>query len=257
MRKMMLTIRRIVVLLSILIGLQACSSSGGINSAGAPAAGGIGTPGVSPDPRSAPSGDLVPAIVGIPSDPGPATAYRIGPHDLLKIEVFQVAELSSEERVNDAGFISMPLIGDVKVGGLTPDEAESLIERLLGQSYLQNPQVDVFVTEYASQDVTVTGNVKSPGVYPLKGKTTLLQAIALAGGFDTVAKEEEVVVFRQQEGGSVNAYVVDVEAIQEGKLTDPVLVGEDRVVVPQSGQKVFQRGVGRVLWGWVMRAPVY
>jgi len=210
-------------------------------------------PGASPT-GSASKGDFVPAVVGIPTDPGTAKAYRIGPHDLLKIEVFQVEELSTEERVNDRGNITIPLIGDVQVAGLAPDEAEDAIERVLGQSYLQDPQVNVFVAEYASQDVTVTGSVEKPGVYPLTGRTTLLQAIALAGGFNPVANDEEVLVFRQQDGGTANAYVVNVEAIQEGKLTDPVLAGDDRVVVPKSGAQVFLKGLGSVVRGWAVRA---
>lgn len=255
----MLSILRFCALSLILLGCQACSTTGGTISddSGSPDAL-AASPAESAAGKSVPKGDMVPAVVGIPTDPGTAQTYRIGPHDLLKIEVFQVEELSSEERVNDTGFVTMPLIGTLKVGGLTPGEAEDAIERVLGQTYLQDPQVNVFVSEYASQDVTVTGSVNKPGVYPLTGRTTLLQAIALAGGFNEVAKEEEVVVFREQQGGgSVKAYVVNVEAIQEGQLSDPVIVGDDRVVVPKSGTDVFLKGVGAVLKGWVIRAPVY
>lgn len=198
---------------------------------------------------------MVPAVVGIPTDPGTAKTLRIGPHDLLRIEVFQVEELSSQERVNDRGFVTLPLIGEIHVGGLTPGDAEDNIEAVLGQNYLQNPQVNVFIAEYASQDVTVTGSVNKPGVYPMTGRTTLLQAIALAGGFGEVANEEEVIVFRRGEKESSKAYVVDVEAIQQGKLADPVLVADDRVVVPKSGTEVFLQGAGKVLTGWVMRVP--
>ena len=212
------------------------------------------TPG---DPKSELKGDFVPAVVGIPSDPGPERAYRIGPYDLLKIQVFQAAELSSDVRVDDAGLVIMPLIGAVKVGGLTPAEAEQDIANKLGQSYLQNPQVRIFVSEYASQKVTVIGQVKKPGVFPVAGRTTLMQAIALAGGLDDVAKKEEIVVFRKQPSGSVNAYVVDMESIEEGKLTDPVIVGDDRVVVPKSGTAVLTKAIGNILSGWVIRAPVY
>ncbi len=252
------TILRLSIPLLFLIGCQACSTPGGGTSGGSdsPAAS-AGQSARPADTQALPKGDLVPAVVGIPSDPGPAKTYRIGPQDLLKIEVFQVEEMSSEERVNDGGFVAMALIGDVQVGGLTPGEAEDVIEGVLGKNYLQDPQVNIFVSEYASQDVTVTGNVKKPGVYPLTGRTTLVQAIALAGGFDGVANEEEVIVFRQQSGGTVSAYVVNVEAIQKGELTDPVIVGDDRVVVPKSGTAVFLRGLGDVLRGWVLRAPIY
>jgi len=199
---------------------------------------------------------VVPAIVGLPPNPGDSATYRIGPHDLLKIEVFEVEELSSEERVSEDGAVVMPLIGSVPVGGLTPREAEQKIADILGRSYLQDPQVNIFVTEYASQDVTVAGAVKQPGVFPIKGRTTLLQAVVMAGGLDELANEEEVIVFRGQGTPSAKAYVVNLEQVQEGSSPDPVLVGDDRVVVPQSGSAVFFKGTADFLRGFV-RIPVF
>lgn len=246
---------RFVLSLSVALGIQACTATGGPSTlAPQPEDSTAVTSGAS---ASELKGQLVPAIVGIPPDPGSERTYRIGPFDLLKIEVFQVPELSSEERVNEDGLVVMSLIGPVKVGGLTPDQAEQLIADKLGQDNLQNPQVDIFVSEYASQKVAVTGNVNKPGVFPVTGRTTLLEAIALAEGFDEVANKDEVVLFRRQPAGGVKAYVVDVEAVEEGKLADPIVVGDDRVVVPKSGMAVFARGVGRVLQGWVIRAPIY
>ncbi|MGE5154555.1 MAG: polysaccharide biosynthesis/export family protein [Bdellovibrio bacteriovorus] len=242
--------------LLLLTGLQGCATSSKPPTL-------VAQPAPDPVTAAAPGsqaelkGDLVPAVIGIPADPGPERTYRIGPYDLLKIEVFQVQELSRQERVNDEGFVTLPLIGPVQVAGLTPREAEQAIAAKLGEEYLQNPQVNIFVAEYASQKVTVTGRVKKPGVFPVAGKTTLMQAIALAGGLDDVAKKEEVVVFRRQPAGDVSAYVVDLAAIEEGKLTDPVIVGDDRIVVPKSGAAVFSRALGNILQGWVIRAPVY
>ncbi|NJN47782.1 MAG: polysaccharide export protein, partial [Candidatus Competibacteraceae bacterium] len=142
-----------------------------------------------------------------PTDESAAT-YRIGSQDLLQIEVFRVEDLSTQERVNEEGFVSMPLIGAVQVGGLTPPEAERQIgERL--RRYVRDPQVNLFVTEYASQDVTVAGAVKESGVFPLKGHTTLLQAIAQAGGISELANDEEVVIFRTLSTGGTQAYVVN------------------------------------------------
>jgi len=90
------------------------------------------------------------------------------------------------------------MIGSVSIGGLTPQEAEQKIAAILRQTYLQDPQVNVFISEYASQDVTVGGAVRRPGVFPITGRTTLLQAIALARGLDSLANEDEVVIFRGQ-----------------------------------------------------------
>jgi polysaccharide export outer membrane protein len=242
-------LRRLRLLLLPLIALtiQACTSTGGSSSpdAAAPTAAGIGTGSVgsAAPPAAAGSGSVVPAIAGVPPSRALDTTYRIGPDDLLKIEVFEVEELSSEERVSEDGFIVMPLIGGVRLGGLTPREAEREIAQALGRNYLQNPQVNVFVSEYASQDVTVTGSVKQPGVYPIKGRTTLLQAIAMAGGIDKLAREEEVVIFRDQGTSNAKAYVVDLEKIHEGTLVDPVLVADDRIVVPESGTAAFFEGL--------------
>ncbi|WP_176722441.1 polysaccharide biosynthesis/export family protein [Candidatus Thiosymbion oneisti] len=196
-------------------------------------------------------GQMVPAVVGLPPSPGNDAIYRIGPHDLLEIAVFNVDELSSEERVNEDGSIIMPLIGSVSVGGLTLREAEQRLADILGRTYLQDPQVNIFVSEYASQDVTVVGAVREPGVFPLRGRTTLLQVIALAGGVNELANEDEVVIFRGQGTPHAQAYVVSLDKIQDGNLPDPVLVGDDRVVVPKSGTVVFFKGIRDTLRGFV------
>ena len=201
-------------------------------------------------------GDTIPAVQGLPPDPGDGATYRISPSDVLKIQVFQVEELSSEERVSEEGQIVMPLIGPVKVAGLTPKEAEAQIAAILGRDYLQDPQVDIYVKESSTQQVTVMGSVKKPGVFPIAGRTTLLQAIALAEGADPLAKEGEVIVFRSGPSGDVVAYVVDLTAIKKGKSRDPVLVGDDRVVVPQSGTAVFLKGLTDSLRGFV-HVPLY
>ena len=195
--------------------------------------------------------DLIPAVVGLPPNPTASTEYRIGTGDLLLIEVFQAEELSSKERVDDGGNVVLPLIGRVRVGGLTREQAEALIAAELGRDYLQNPQINIFVEEYASQSVTVTGAVKRPGVFPITGPTTLVQALALAEGLTAVAEEESVILFRRTEDGRSQAYVIDVERILEGTMTDPLVVGNDRVVVPESGAEVFVKGLADTLRGFV------
>ena len=100
-------------------------------------------------------------------------AYLIGPRDLLHIKVFEVEELSAKARVNRSGFITLPLIGSIKVSGRNITEVERIIGEHLAMDYLQDPHVAVFIEEYASQKVTVEGYVKSPGVFPMEGRTTL------------------------------------------------------------------------------------
>ena len=110
--------------------------------------------------------------------------YRIGPFDVLDISVFQVPELTKSVQVADSGTINLPLVGEVHVAGRTPQQLEHDLTARLGAEYLQNPQVTVVVKEYNSQNVTISGAVKKPGVYPIRGRTTLLQMVALAGDLD-------------------------------------------------------------------------
>ena len=135
--------------------------------------------------------------------------------------------------------------------GLTTEEAEDLLSELYGQEYLQDAQVNIDISDYASQQVTLLGAVEDPGVYPLKGRTTLLQAIALAGGTERLADENEVVVFRALETGEVIGYIVNLEDILAGAKPDPEVIGNDRIVVPESGSKSFVKGITDTLRGFV------
>jgi polysaccharide export outer membrane protein len=172
--------------------------------------------------------------------PDAAADYRLGPQDLLEISVLGVPELARSVRVNSNGQISMPLIGGVQAGGLTIPELEQSIADKMRESYLQNPQVSVFVREFTSQRVTLEGAVKNPGIFPITGRTTLLQAIALAGGLDPLADARGVVVFRQVEGKKMAA-AFDIDGIQAGKAEDPQVFGSDLIVVEQSGSKTAWR----------------
>jgi polysaccharide export outer membrane protein len=162
--------------------------------------------------------------------------YRVGAQDLLEITVFGVPDLNRAVRVNSNGQISLPLIGGIKAGGRTIPELENAIAASLEETYLQNPQVTVFVKEYTSQRITMQGSFKKPGIYSLTGKTTLLQSVAIAGGFDDLAQPESVIVFRQVKGKKMAA-VFDVRAISTGAAEDPQVYGDDIVVVPNSTRK--------------------
>lgn len=177
--------------------------------------------------------------------------YQIGAHDLLEISVFQVADLSRTVRVNSRGLISLPLIGAVQAGGLTAHELETSIAKKLAEGLLQDPQVSIFIKEYVSQRVVVEGSVQKAGVYPLTGRTTLLQVIAMASGFDPLANENEVKIFRQTPGGSREAAVYDLEAIRAGHVEDPLIKGNDLVVVEKSGGRSFVKGVTDTLRGFI------
>lgn len=166
-----------------------------------------------------------------------ATDYHIGAQDLLQISVFGIEDLDHTARVNSDGHISMPLIGSVMAGGKTIPELEVVIgDKLKAGKYINEPHVSVFVEEYASQRVTVEGSVKKPGIYPITGKTSLLQAIAMAEGLDELANLEQVVIFRQVDGKRAAA-VFDLAQVRSGAMDDPLIYGDDIVVVEQSGGK--------------------
>ena len=177
--------------------------------------------------------------------------YRIGPQDLIEVKVFQAEELNHVTRVDSEGYASLPLLGQQKLGGLTVDQAETLIEQGLAEAYLQNPSVTVFIQEYESQKITLEGWVKDPGVYPMKGKTTLLQAIALANGLDRLADGEEVAIFRRVGDGKIAGYVVNLHQVRTGELRDPVLSPNDVVVVPQHGGMAALDEVTKTLRGFI------
>ncbi len=164
------------------------------------------------------------------------TDYRLGAQDLLEITVFGVPDLNRTVRVNSNGQISLPLIGGIQAGGKTIPELEKMIGLSLEKTYLQNPQVTVFVKEYTSQRLTLQGSFKKPGIYPLTGTTTLLQAVAIGGGFDDLAEQSSVIVFRKVDGKKMAA-VFDMEAISQGTAEDPQVYGDDIVVVSNSTRK--------------------
>lgn len=176
--------------------------------------------------------------------------YRIGPLDLLEVSVFQVDDLHREVRVNSTGHISLPLIGAVQAGGKTVPELEADIAAKLAENFLQDPQVSVFVKEFTSQRVTVEGAVNKPGIFPITGRTTLLQAVALSEGLDQLADESTVVVFRTVDGERMAA-VFDLRDIRGGKVEDPQLYGDDVVVVERSGSKTTVRSITETLRGFI------
>lgn len=175
-----------------------------------------------------------------------ASEYRVGAQDLLEINVFQVNELNRTVRVNSNGQVSLPLVGVVQAGGKTVQELEKEIASKLSETYLQNPQVSVFVKEFTSQRVTLEGAVRQPGIYPVTGRTSLLQAIAQAQGVTELANLDGVVVFRTIDGEKMAA-VFSLNQIRSGDAVDPQIYGDDIIVVDQSGAKTGLRSILQTL----------
>lgn len=164
--------------------------------------------------------------------------YRVGPNDLIDIEIFDLDNFKRTVRVNAAGAISLPLIGSVGVAGLTSQEVEGRIADRYREKYLQNPQVSIFIKEFTTERLTIEGAVARPGIFPLQGNITLLRALALAGGFGPIAKSSEVMLFRVNDKNVREVAVFDIEKIRAGKSEDPTIKGDDLIVVQRDSTRV-------------------
>ncbi len=166
------------------------------------------------------------------------TDYIIGPKDGLEVKVLESEKLTTEERVNSDGIINLPLIDNVQVSGLTPIEAEEKIEMLLKDGgYINNPHVNVFVTDPKSNTVLVRGYVKKPGSYELIGEVTLLDALAMAEGLDKESAGTTVYITRDA-GGNQEVIVVDLDDLFEkdnpSGQSNLVIHSGDVIYVPEA-----------------------
>jgi polysaccharide export outer membrane protein len=134
-----------------------------------------------PEPGSEP-------LIPMPADrsgagiTGASPDYVIGPEDVVEIEVFDVPELKKKVRVSNDGMIGLALIGRVKAAGLTVDQLREQLEARYRESYLQDPQISVFIADYKGQSVSVIGAVEKPGIYQLTARRTLIEILSMAGG---------------------------------------------------------------------------
>ena len=175
--------------------------------------------------------------------PGDAD-YRIGPQDVLDVNVFQVADLTKTVQVDTGGKILLPLVGQLSAAGRTPSELSSDLAAALSKTYMRDPQVVVSVKEASSQKVTVDGAVMQPGMYALQGPTTLIQAVALARGIDPkLANPKKVAVIRTVNSKRVTGFY-NLSAIREGKAADPQIYGQDVIIIDTSAGKSFLSNIG-------------
>jgi polysaccharide export outer membrane protein len=178
--------------------------------------------------------------------PGDAD-YRIGPQDVLDINVFQVADLTKTVQVDTGGKILLPLVGQVTAAGRTPGQLSEDLKAALSKTYMRDPQVVVSVKEASSQKVTVDGAVMQPGIYALQGPTTLIQAVALARGIDPkLANPRKVAVIRTVNSKRMTG-VYDLAAIRQGKAADPQIYGQDVIIIDTSSGKSFLSNMGSAM----------
>lgn len=173
------------------------------------------------------------------------TDYVLGPEDEVSITVWDHPDLTRKERINLEGKISFPLIGDLRVTGLSQLQLEKKLKEMLADGYIVDPQVSVQVTEYRSQKVFVIGEVNSPGAYPLTKKTLLVEAIAMAGGVKPEADHEVMIVRPKKnhvpkspllpdEADPSELLKVNLRNVLEGERTENIeVLNLDTIFVPK------------------------
>ncbi len=167
--------------------------------------------------------------------------YKLGAGDLLEVTVFQVDELNTKARVNGAGMIILPLLGEVDVKGLTTTEVDELVTQKLAADYLHDPQVSIFISEYKSQQIPVMGAVNQAKVHNLTRPRTVLELITMSGGLSDVAGSKIYVqtsLVNPQTGQlEPHSIIIDINEIIDSGNADYniVLNGGDSIYVPEAG----------------------
>ncbi|MER9596995.1 polysaccharide biosynthesis/export family protein [Mesorhizobium sp. M0244] len=161
----------------------------------------------------------------------------LSPNDVLEVNVFQVDNLNRTVQVDAGGQISLPLIGTITAAGKTVRQLEQEVETAYGAKYLQSPDVTIFIKESIGQRITVDGEVNKAGIYPVSSNSSLIDAIALAGGFNNIGDAKKVFVYRNI-GPNTLVANYNVEQIRGGKSRNPRIYGGDKIVVFASKSKI-------------------
>jgi polysaccharide export outer membrane protein len=158
--------------------------------------------------------------------------YIVGDSDIIRVNVWKEPEVSQTVVVRTDGNISLPLINEVKVSGMTPLQIQDMVaEKLKG--FLNSPQVTVTVIEIRSKRAFITGEIARPGTYSLNAQTTVLQLIAQAGGFTPFAKRDSIIVLRTEDGRQSRLKFKYKEVVQGKKSEQNIALHPgDTVVVP-------------------------
>lgn len=166
-----------------------------------------------------------------PPTPIGTSEYRLGAGDKIRIEVYRDAQLSQSAQVRPDGKITLPLVGDLEASGKTPAELDDTITLAL-REYINNPSVTVIVVEATGSTAYVLGGVKNPGLVPLQGPVTVLQALALAGGLSDFADRKNIKILRKSSLGTQTIPFNYKDAIKGSAAAATLLKAGDTVVVP-------------------------
>jgi polysaccharide export outer membrane protein len=161
------------------------------------------------------------------------SAMTIGPGDLIDLSVYQVPELIMKVRVDLNGVVSLPLIGDLRLAGLTVRDAQLLIAReLIERQLVKKPEVSLFIEEFATQGITVYGEVSTPGIYPLMGPHKLYDAISAAGGLTLKAGRTVTILHA---GRRASEEVIDLSGGKTLEQANVTISPGDTIIVPKAG----------------------
>ena len=164
-----------------------------------------------------------------------AEEYNVGPGDVLKIDVYDHEDLKTTVRVTDQGFIVMPLLGRVQVGGMSLFDVTDELTKQLADGYIVNPQVNVFVTEYRSKKAVILGHVNRPGLVELRGSTTFLELISHAGGFKEGSGDAATI--KRKTDGKKEVILISIKSLVEGgDLSQNILIQDgDTIYIAKGG----------------------
>ncbi len=172
--------------------------------------------------------------------PGPSRAadasYRLSPRDIIIVKVYREEDLTTEARIDKNGTITFPLIGNIRLIGLTPQEAAQKIAQALKGDYLIDPQVSVGVAEYSVRRITILGQVARPGTFemPDDSSVNLLEAIGMAGGFTRIARPNHITLKRTVDGKE-RTYKLDAKSMAKDASTEPFeIFPGDTITVAES-----------------------
>lgn len=199
----------------------------------------LGKPAYSPTPILV---DVLPKV----TNRGLGHPHLVSVGDLLEVDVYQEDSLDKTVRVDRTGQILLPLIGSLPAAGRTIQGLARTLEGRYRGSHLQNPEITVFIAETKEPKITVDGAIEEPGLYPVTETTTLLQIIAVVGGFTDVADPRKVYIFRDYKGQKYVANY-DVAGIREGRILDPKIYEDDVIVSFESKAKVGFKNLGQAL----------
>ncbi len=165
--------------------------------------------------------------------------YLIGPDDVIKVTVYNHPDLTATDRVSGEGIIMLPLIGDVKLAGLSVEQAAKKISLLLSDGFIMDPKVSVFVVEFRSRKIMIMGQVFRPGVFTLSGNTTFLELLTLSGGLTKEAGDKATIKRKAIDAGKEKEGLITIDLrrlIDQGDASlDVLLMDNDSIYIAKAG----------------------